>query len=432
MAFVEFFNNLEGRLEVAQEEEKKFRAMLPTTGFIGAYLKYTDRQESPGSFHGWVAITILGACLQRRAWISKGIYNVYPNLYTLLIAPSGICRKSKAIDLGLELIMDFDWMNIIADKTTPEGILQALMYGTKAMESQNGAPLQTAAPTDSTGLIQAGELVDFVNKQTHNSGLVSLLTKIYDCPNAYRYLTRNKAPIILKNIAVSFLGGSTPDWFAKELPPAAFGGGFMSRFVFMVKAMRDRSECWPEKPDPSEKKLLQEIMLRARAQVTGNIPFEHEARVWFESWYKETELEQVEDSNLTGFHERKPDIILKVALILCASDCRKVISLQDVQRAHAIVSWTQARAFIAFRDVDLSPLGLLANQIMDFIASQPSWVTRRSVMRKFSRRLPNGTMDMEKIEALFEATQEIKIEAKGSGGTISKRYLKVHKEDQDD
>lgn len=430
---VEFFNNLETRIENARQDEIAFRKMIPQTGFIGDYMKYTDRQESPGSFHFWVAVTILGACIQRRAWISKGMYNVYPNLFTLLVAPSGICRKSKAIDLGIELVEEFPWMNVIADKTTPEALLQALMYGTKALEAdtQGQGQAKTLVGEDNTGLIKAGEFVDFVNKQNHNSGLVPMLTNLYD-KSVYRYICRNKPPIILKNIAIQLIGGCTPDWFANELPPAAFGGGFMSRFIFMVKGARDRSICFPENPEPLEKQKLQTALLRIRATVTGSIPFEHDARVWFEDWYKKTEYEQVEDSALTGFHERKPDMILKVALILCAAECRKLISLRDVITAHDVVNWTQLRAYAAFKNVDLSPLGQIATVILDFIDNQAGWVSRRTILRKFSRRLPNGLEDLTRIENMLQESGDIKIEASAKSGAVSKQYMRVHRKEQED
>lgn len=422
---VEFsFSAIEQSVEIAKADEGFFRDMIPKEGFLGAYMKYTDRQESPGTFHFWTAATLLGACLQRRAWVCKGIYNVYPNLYTMLVAPSGKCRKSRAISLGLELIEDFDWLNVIADKTTPEAMLQALMYGTKYMESDGaGAPARVMTDVDNCALIRAPELVDFINKQNHNSGLVALLTNLYDCPSSYKYLTRNKSPVVLRNVAIQMLGASTQDWFAKELPTSAFGGGFMSRFIFVVKQVRDRSIPFPEAPGPDEKRELQSMLLRIRANFTGNIPFEHAARVWFEEWYNENEVEAVDDPNLIGFHERTPDIILKVSLILAASRGAKIISDRDIRQAHSIVSWTQERAFKAFKDVDLSPLGQVGRELLDFLEIQGGTLTRRKIMRKFWHRLPNGLMDMERIEAMLVEAGNITVESGMSHGKTSKIYV---------
>jgi len=390
----------------AKRDEVEFRNLLPTEGFFPAYMRYTDRQESPGSFHFWTAATILGACLQRRTWLSKGVYNIYPNLFTVLIAGTGKCRKSRAMGLGVELLERFDWLNLMADKTTPEALLEALMVGVQNVAQTNEQNPGPRDELDSTGIITTSEFAVFFGKQNYNTGMAELLTDLYDCRNSFRYVTRNRRAVVLKNIAVQILGASTPDWLGDALPASAFGGGFMSRFIFMVKKCRDRSCAWPEEPHPDAKRDLQHDLIRIRAFCLGKMSLTPEAMIWFEGWYNHIESELVQDPNLIGFVERKPDTVLKLSIILAASQTTKAITKEILIQAYKIISWTQDRMFEAFKNVDLTITGKLRMKVLDFIKAQGGQVTRTTILRKFGGSLPNGVSDLNAIqETLVEARQ---------------------------
>lgn len=403
------------------QEEKEFRSILPKTGFIPQYMKYTDRQESPGCFHFWTMATVIGAIIQRRAWVSKGIYNIYPNFYTILTAPSGICRKSRAINLALDLVSEFDWLNPCADKTTPEALLQALMIGTRGMEQEKDHTAQPMA--ENSGIIPGAELSVFINKSQPNSGMITLLTHLYDCPPSFRYLTRNKRPIILKNVCLSLIGGTTPDWLASNLPADAFEGGFMSRIMFVVKSQRDRIIALPSEPDPQEAKDLRMAMVRIRTVAQGKFAMTPEAIAWYEQWYEGMQRAKVDDLMLLGFFERKQDILLKIALILAACEGRNTIGEADMDRAHMIVTWTQERMFHAFKNVHLSENGQLSQKIMDFVGMMGGAISRREVLRKFGGRLRNGVQDLENIERVLVEGGQIALEERKGHGVPSIWYV---------
>jgi hypothetical protein len=400
-------DSLRESVEIAQRDEAEFRALLPKRGLIHEYMRYTDRQESPGSFHFWAIATVIGACLQRRTWVSKGIYPVFPNLYTILVAPTGKCRKTRAVSLALSIADGFDWLNVIADKTSGEAFLEALMVGTQAMVGASAATGPTIIPPDSSGLLKAPELAVLLGKETYASGMVDLLTDLYDCPDDFKYVTRNKKPITLHNVVVQMLGCTTPSWFSHSLPEDSFGGGFMSRFIFVVKEQRDRIITMPEAPQPDEKQSLRRELLSIRGVSRGEMRLTPEAYTWFDNWYRMSAMQPIDDNNLVGFIERKPDTVLKLALILASTYKQACIDLSVLKQAFDIVSWTQGRAFAAFAHVNLSTLGKLKMRILDFITCRGGRVSRRDVLRKFSGQFPNGVMDMVSIERLLTESGEI-------------------------
>ena len=389
-------------------EEADFAKLIPVSGFFADYMEYTRYQASPGSFHFWVAATIISAALQRRAWVDKGAYLVYPNLFVLLVAPTGKCMKSTAMSMGTNLIVDSNWINVIADKTTPEGLLEALMYGSGYVGQGKKKPEEAHIKADSCGLIKASELRVFFSSASYSQDMVTILTSLYDCEPAFRYNTRNKKQIILRNIAVSLLGASTEDWIA-HLPKDAFGGGFMSRFLPIVKQETDRRIIMVKYDITAKREALKKQLLKIYASTKGEVKLTQEAFDWYVNWYHTSKDEPLGDINLTGFVERKQDLILKLAIILAASHYYNVIDLTTIQQAYTIVTWAQKRAFEAFSFVGLTKLGELKEQIVSFIKEKGGTIRRGDVTRVFSRKFPNGMRDLEEIERVWNDTGEVLI-----------------------
>jgi len=396
-------DSIQDTFQQVKKEEQAFREMLPTKGFIGDYMRYTDRQESPDSYHGWVALTILSGALQRNVWVDKGMYKVYPNIYTVLVSASGRCRKSRAISLGISLLQELSDVNILADKTTPEALLEGL--GGKANEKGQ----RNLTTIDNTGFIQANEFAVFINKQTYNQAMVPLLTTLFDSPDIWRYKTRTGGQITLRNVTLSMLGGSTPEWLASDLPENAFEGGFMSRVIFVVREHRNRIVTWPEKPPQAEVDKLKATLMRIKRNMVGSISLDKGAMTWFDKWYHSSELKPASDYQLTGFIERKPDLVLKIALLLAVSEERKEVNIGDMRTAYNIITWTQDFMFAAFKSVGMSRLGQLAASVIKIIDSHGGKVSKVVVDRRLAYQLQNGKADMDAVLELLKMRGDVTI-----------------------
>jgi len=415
----------------AEKEEAEFRDLLPTTGFFHYYMRYTDRQESPDSYHFWVAATVIAGALQRRVWLSKGVYHIFPNLYTVLVGPSGVTRKSRAIKMGTELLEPLDFANVIADKTTPESLLEAMQFGAANVEIDSSNPSRANILPESSAFIRASELSVFLNKSTYTTGMVSLLTDLYDSPNSFKYQTRTQKPIKLRNVSVNFLGASTPEWLATNIPEAAFEGGFMSRVIFIVRHMRSRFIPFPEEPEHGQTEALRQALANIRHHAKGEMQLTSAARAWFDQWYIRHETtDRASDYNLLGFVERKPDTIIKLAMILSLAENPKAMMIDDrhFEQAETIVSWTQQHMFRAFEDVDVSHIGGFKRRIIKMLEANGGTITRRAVMRALSSRI-SSVRDLDEIERMFEETGEVTVHKNITGrGRPSVTYRLNNKE----
>lgn len=406
-------------IKEARREEEQFRKLLPDKGFIADYMRYSDGHESPGSYHFWVATTLIAGVIQRRAWINRGVYDIFPNLYVVLVSPSGRCRKSSAMRYGLaNLVQDFEWMNVIADKTTPEALLEALQFGTSNLEKDNDDPSKINFNVDNAGFLKATELSVFINKQTYMSGMVPLLTDLYDCPKSFKYVTRNKRPIYLNNVALNFLGASTPEWLASSLPEDAFEGGFMSRIIFVVRHHKDRIITWSHPPDPQLVDSLKKQLIEIRKYFRDHVPLSREAYQWFDHWYRDLSATPLDDVQMSGFVERKPDTVLKLGLLLSAAEDPKdkLVRERHLKQAHKILSWTQERMFRAFENIDLSHFGQLRKKVQDLL-KQNGEIKKRDLYRKLGGKV-KGLKQLEEVATMMREAGELEIhthQPKGGG-----------------
>src|SRR3990170_8200696 len=72
--------------------------------WLSSYLEYTDNTEPPASYHLWTGISVISGVLQRKVWMEWGHELIYPNMYVVLIGPSGRCRKGTAMNIGKGLL----------------------------------------------------------------------------------------------------------------------------------------------------------------------------------------------------------------------------------------------------------------------------------------------------------------------------------------
>ena len=87
--------------------------------WLDEYMHYTRNQESPALFHKWCGISAVGAALERHISIDmgeegeKGAYQVRPNLFIILVADPALCKKSTAIDMMSDLLIEMEAVAVV-------------------------------------------------------------------------------------------------------------------------------------------------------------------------------------------------------------------------------------------------------------------------------------------------------------------------------
>jgi hypothetical protein len=323
---------------------RDFDDLVPKAGWLHDYIHYTRNTEPPTVFHFFAGLVAIGSALARNVFFDMGAYQIFPNPCVVIIAPSGKCRKTSACNMAVGLYRAVGG-NVLADKLTPEALISAFQDRSSA-----------------TGLIYAPELAVFLGKQKYQEGMVPLLTALFDCPKEWNSSTIMRGESHLNNVALSFLGCSTMDWIQTAIPRDAFGGGFMSRLLFVVQNSTPRSFPHPPPLDLTSAAKLK-AKLFAFTKMKGEFKVTPEADAWYVQWYHEKSNVDKAERHFAGYMERKPDHMHRLAMLLTIAELPTeqhvglTLSLEKMQTALRILDWLEDRLPAAFSEMTQTALG---------------------------------------------------------------------------
>jgi hypothetical protein len=297
--------------------------------FIKSYLAYTTEQESPEIFHSWVAITMISAVMRRQTWVDRGFRSLrlYPNTYVMIVGPPGRQKKSTAIRLGMDMLYEADpTIQIFQERMTPEGVMLAMNRINASVKGQT-------INMESSLLLVASELTTmFGADQSQAARMISFLTRWYDCPDVFPYLTAAHGKLEFFNLYPTFLGAS-PETMLGIIPVEA-QGGLLSRMVFIHSEERKRIPR--PKAGSGYAALVDQLKLIGTYQ--GAFTETKGAQNYFDDWYM-TIPDEANPSTAT-FMERLPDHVLKLACILAASKDTMTIDVHVLEGAISMMDIT--------------------------------------------------------------------------------------------
>jgi hypothetical protein len=306
--------------------------------FFSAYLEYSSDTEVPKFFHRWSAIAGLGAYLGRGFYLSHGHFELYSNIYCMLIGVPGT-RKSTAIKQMKSLLQKAGYTTIAADKTTKEKFLLDLAGeedAVKDIDSINifGDNFSTEAREI---LIAADEFNDFIG--LGNLEFISLLGSLWDYSGVYKNRIKTGKSVSVCNPTVSILGGNTHTGFSQAFPLEAMGQGFFSRLLLIHSEPSGRKITFPSPPEPAGTAVLIEILQRIKSICIGPAIMNPTAMKLLDKIYKN--WVDLDDPRFASYSNRRFTHLLKLCLIFAASRCSREIGEYDVVYANTVLSHTE-------------------------------------------------------------------------------------------
>lgn len=305
----------------------KYKQLVSEDTFLGDYLSYMEPLETPHAYDFWTACFVLSSAIGRCITVDRGGAPVYLNLFTILVAESGVTRKSTAVRHATKFVRTLaDQYELIEAKITPELLEDRLAR-------------RAISTGSSSAVISISELVTFLGREKYVSSMPTLLTDLYDCPSVRSgggSLSAGSRD--LTNVFVSFLSASTPSWLVRAVNPDVIEGGFTSRVVFIVAENPKRRAPWPEPQDELLATKIHErlIAIRARAAEVEKIQISEGARRVFDKWYRTRILHR--DAFRSSFQSREDAHILRVAAFLCINDDTWYIQHNHILAAIKIIT----------------------------------------------------------------------------------------------
>lgn len=186
--------------------------------FLNAYRSYGERlTDAPPVFHVWVGLSILGAALGNGVWVYAWGGRKFPHLWTVLLADSGVFRKTTAINIGVDILREAEPARVYPSEWSFEALLNIL----------------ASRPA---GLLVAREFRRFMaaTSREYALGAKEALVDLYDSPPVDERRTKAEGLVQIKDAAPALLSGTTLDWFASSLRAEDIGGGLFSRLLVVT------------------------------------------------------------------------------------------------------------------------------------------------------------------------------------------------------
>lgn len=390
--------------------------------FLKSYMKYTVGHEGSPRFHLWSAISVVAACMERKVWIDRGYYTLYPNLYTFLIGKSGLVKKSTTTGIAVGLLRKIPGMKLSSERLTPASLIEQLHNAGKTFQYKEKTVKQSAV------FAYASELSVFMQEVA--GSISELLTTFYDCiPNdssqPWIYETKGQGMSKVFGPCLNILGASTKAWLSKSIPANEMEGGFASRIVFVVENKNpDKIVAWPKlSPELIEMRTKLEEDLFHIHQLVGEMEISPGAYTNFENWYEfhmRNVVPECVDPRMAGYMGRKGDLLLKLAMIRAVT-LRDDLILQesDVLWAGSQLQLIEPEMRDSFEGIGGSPSGQITFDVRNYIKNRDA-VEKSEILRAFAK---NATG--KEIEAVLQdlvEMNEIQVVLKNEGGVSKPAY----------
>lgn len=387
--------------------------------------------ESPMNFWLWSGLAAISAVVKDNVWIDRQIYNLYPNIYVMLHAESGL-KKGPPISMAKQLVRTVGGTRIISGRSSIQGILKEL--GTT--QTQPGGRVINK----SVAFICSSELTSSL---VEDKVATDILTDLYDRQyniGEWRSLLKMEQ-FNLKDPTITMLTATneahSTDFFAKK---DVHGGYFARTFVVSeTKRHRANSLLVPLTNPPNYAKSAEYLKELAKlsgpfapiASRVSSEDFPHaygngnaeesyftEAGLLYERWYIDL-LNNIAEQDIrddTGTLNRFGDSVLKVAMLISLSRSPDLyIDRESMQTAIDLCE----RLIGNVREVTHGTKGLSESKnlksliIHELLNRDTHQISRQMLLKKMWSHY-KGTAELDELMHSFDQSGVIKSETIGN------------------
>lgn len=361
--------------------------------WIEAYLQFTENSEPPVLYHEWVAISVIASALRRKCYLPWGHLTFYPNMYIVLVGPSGKCKKGTAMGFGASFLSKLG-IKIAANSTTRESLIQQL----NAASDNTIDPVTGAMEMHASLTVYSQELTVFLGY--NNNQLIMDLTDWYDCHDRWTYRTKNQGIDEIIGVWLNMIGATTPELVQSALPKDAVGGGLASRMIFVYESDKRASVPFPFLSD--EAIALHDDLrddLELMSMMAGPFKYTSDFLDLYGDWYIGQEQNPPFQTvpSLSGYVQRRPNHIFKLCIILSAATRDdRVVDARVLRRAIDLLERTELNMPRTFAGYGASPDADITARIMAFLEIRRR-VTRQDLVLAFHQDLRFGVLSLDRI-----------------------------------
>jgi len=310
--------------------------------FLDNILGPTKELESPISFWYWSALVTISAVVKDNIWINRaGLYNLYPNIYVMLHADSGL-KKGPPINLAKDLISRVNNIKVISGRSSIQGILKEMGTG----ETKPGGKIETKSHV----AIISSELSSSI---VEDKVAATILTDLYDRHynnGDWKSLLKMESFQLKDPTVIMFTATNeahNEDFFTKR----DIQGGFYARTFIIHETKRQNINSLVVPPKEKLDKDGLALYLRELAKLKGefqplgsrersdihtiehrmgpDIVFLSPVGKMYNDWYQQFSEATEGMKDETGTVNRFGDAVLKVAMLISLSKRPELIIDKD-------------------------------------------------------------------------------------------------------
>lgn len=288
--------------------------------WLDALMSQTSELESPRRYFYFAGLSVLSAVAGRKMWLDRGgAYKLYPNIYVMLVGPSGI-KKGLPIRVAEKLVSELKVTKVISGRSSVQAIIEHLGMSTM---NTDGSLQKTAS-----AFIVSGE---FSQSILDDQQAFTILTDLYDSQWKDEYTNLLKAgKSILKEVYLTMLSASNQVHLHSVIGQRDIQGGFIARTLFVNEEQRNKKNALVRQQAKIDYEMLTDH-LKVINSLTGEFHYTDKAADFYEKWYDIYEPD-VDDN--TGTNNRLPDTVLKVAMLISLSrGFDMLITIEDLEQA---------------------------------------------------------------------------------------------------
>ncbi len=318
--------------------------------WISSYIECTSKSKSPTEFHVWSAICLIAAALQRKVWVEKNYYKIYPNMFIFLVGGPGV-GKGTAINFALsEFLYKSQDVSLMSDWLSGPKLIKDFASSERTVMTQQGRVYTHCSITAAVR-----ELGVFLRRD--NLEFQKLLCELYDCQDKWEYGTKHFGTDPLRNIWFNFIAGVTNRWVMDNITIESLEEGFASRVIFVNSDNVKYGKVFDPLTD-FQQKLRDDLFhdFSVMSKMYGRIRFDDDAREYIEDWWSNfNPTIKKQPYMFQGYYNRKETHLIKLSVISMASAGRETVSLNDVIGAKKMIDYIEPAMFSLFSATGRSP-----------------------------------------------------------------------------
>lgn len=383
--------------------------------FFTDYMEYVklDESEAPANYHRWACASILGAMLGRQVHLPFGPLKIFPNQYIMLMGPPAT-KKGTVIGIAKNLLEGAGFKRFAADRTSKERFLMDMKTFDDMVEDLEVLTFDAPAET----YITAGEFVDFIGQG--DIGFMMTLTNLWDNLKTYEHKKITGKSVIVNEPTVNLLGGSTATTFTIAFPPEALGTGSLSRILLINGEASGVKVAWPADLDELQRAMLIKRVRDMKDKVSGIMHISPEAKKIASDIYHESV--PVDDFRFSHYMQRRHIHMLKLAMVLAASDVQNKIEVPHVLRGNTMLAMAERKMPQALGSFGNSKYSDATNKIMDFLRGRIKPASSQEIWKVVDKDL-NKPSELNDVLLNLKTAEKIQIVSMmGKTG-----YLPLHK-----